>query len=145
MTAMSNAISDLDTLIASMQPELQPGVYVFACVPHDAMPSGAGIVATFREREGLTVVMEEGAARAAGIAPLFRAAWITLTVHSDLHAVGLTAAFARALGEANISCNVLAAAYHDHIFVPVDDGPRAIDTLIALQRHAAMLAPSSKP
>jgi uncharacterized protein len=142
---MSNAISNLDTLIASMQPELQPGVYVFASLPHDAALSGAGIVATFREREGLTVVMEESAARAAGISPLFRAAWITLTVHSDLHAVGLTAAFAHALGEANISCNVLAAAYHDHIFVPVEDGARAIDVLLALQRRAAMLTPSSKP
>jgi uncharacterized protein len=138
-------ISDLDTLIASMQPELQPGVYVFASLPHDAAVSGAGIVATFREREGMTVVMEEGAAQAAGIEPLFRAAWIALTVHSDLNAVGLTAAFARALGDANISCNVIAAAYHDHIFVPVDDAGRAIDALLALQKHAGMLAASSKP
>jgi uncharacterized protein len=142
---MSAPINDLDTLLASMQPELQPGVYVFACLPPDAPLTGARIVATFREREGLTVVMEEGAAHAAGIAPLFRAAWITLTVHSDLHAVGLTAAFARALGEANISCNVMAAAYHDHIFVPVEDGERALDTLAALQRRAAMLAPLPKP
>jgi hypothetical protein len=78
---------------------------VFASLPHDAAPGGAGIVATFREREGLTVVMEEGVALAAGVMPLFRAAWITLTVHSDLNAVGLTAAFARALGDAGISCN----------------------------------------
>ncbi|SAK97169.1 acetyltransferase [Caballeronia calidae] len=138
-------LRDLDTLIASMQPELQPGVYVFASLPHDAAVSGAGIVATFREREGLTVVMEEGAARAAGIEPLFRAAWITLTVHSDLNAVGLTAAFARALGDVNISCNVIAAAYHDHIFVPVDDAGRAMDALFDLQRRAGMLAASSKP
>ena len=138
-------ISDLDTLIASMEPELQPGVYVFASLPHDAVMSGARIVATFREREGMTVVMEEGAARAAGIEPLFRAAWITLTVHSDLNAVGLTAAFARALGAANISCNVMAAAYHDHIFVPVDDAARAMDALSDLQRRAGMLAASPKP
>lgn len=138
-------ISDLDTLIASMQPELQPGVYVFASLPHDAMVTGAGIVATFREHEGLTVVMEEDAARTAGIAPLFRAAWITLTVHSDLNAVGLTAAFARALGEANISCNVIAAAYHDHIFVPVEEGARAVRVLRDLQRSAGKLSPSSKP
>jgi hypothetical protein len=59
--------------------------------------------------------------------------------------VGLTAAFSRALGEADISCNVIAAAYHDHIFVPVDDAPRAMDALSALQRHAGMLAASSKP
>jgi hypothetical protein len=138
-------LRDLDTLIASMQPELQPGVYVFASLPHDAVTSGAGIVATFREREGLTVVMEERAAQAAGIATLFRAAWITLTVHSDLNAVGLTAAFARALGDANISCNVIAAAFHDHIFVPVDDGERAVDVLRDLQRTAGKLSASPKP
>ncbi|WP_250440711.1 ACT domain-containing protein [Caballeronia sp. AZ1_KS37] len=138
-------LRDLDTLIASMEPELQPGAYVFASLPHDAVASGAGIVATFREREGLTVVMEECAAQAAGVAPLFRAAWITLTVHSDLNAVGLTAAFARALGEANISCNVIAAAYHDHIFVPVEEGERAVEVLRDLQRAAGKLSASSKP
>ncbi|CCD40617.1 Uncharacterized protein conserved in bacteria [Candidatus Paraburkholderia kirkii UZHbot1] len=143
--SVSKPISDLDALIASMQPELQPGVYVFASLPHDAVFGGAGVVATFREREGMTVVMEEGAARAAGIEPLFRAAWITLTVHSDLNAVGLTAAFAHALGCANIICNVLAAAYHDHIFVPVDDAGRAMDALSDLQRRAGMLAASPKP
>ncbi|SAL81517.1 acetyltransferase [Caballeronia arvi] len=138
-------LRDLETLIASMEPELQPGVYVFASLPHDAAVSGAGIVATFREREGMTVVMEEEAAKAAAIAPLFRAAWITLTVHSDLNAVGLTAAFARALGDANISCNVLAAAYHDHIFVPVEDAGRAMDALRNLQRSAGKLSLSPKP
>ncbi|WP_244816328.1 ACT domain-containing protein [Caballeronia sp. Lep1P3] len=127
-------MKDLDTLIASMQPELQPGVYVFASLPHDAPLTGAGVVATFREREGVTVVMEEGAATAAGLTPLFRAAWITLTVHSDLDAVGLTAAFAGALGAAGISCNVMAAAYHDHLFVPFDDAGRAMDALLKLQQ-----------
>ncbi|MCG7399913.1 MULTISPECIES: ACT domain-containing protein [Caballeronia] len=138
-------LRDLDTLIASMEPELQPGAYVFTSLPHDAVASGAGIVATFREREGLTVVMEESAAQAAGVAPLFRAAWITLTVHSDLNAVSLTAAFARALGEANISRNVIAAAYHDHIFVPVEEGERAVEVLRDLQRAAGKLSASSKP
>ena len=40
---------------------------------------------------------------------------ITLTIHSSLTAVGLTAAFTTALGDAGISCNVVAAFYHDHI------------------------------
>jgi uncharacterized protein len=137
-------LRDLDTLIASMQPELQPGVVVFASVPHDEVVSGDSVIATFREREGMTVVMEECAAELAGIDVLFRAAWITLTVHSDLHAVGLTAAFASALGEAGISCNVMAAAYHDHIFVPFEDADRAMDALSKLQ-HAGMLAASRKP
>jgi uncharacterized protein len=138
-------LRDLDTLITSMEPELQPGVYVFASLPHDASIGHAGVVATFREREGMTVVMEEEAAKAANIAPLFRAAWITLTVHSDLNAVGLTAAFARALGESSISCNVIAAAYHDHIFVPFDDAARAMDALRNLQRAAGKLSLSPKP
>jgi uncharacterized protein len=138
-------LRDLDALIASMEPELQPGVYVFASVMQESAPASAHVIATFREREGLTVVMEENAARAAGLSPLFRAAWITLTVHSDLHAVGLTAAFATALGEAGISCNVMAAAYHDHLFVPADDAPRAMEALLSLQRRAGMLAASSKP
>ena len=47
----------------------------------------------------------------------FVAAWITLTVHSLLEAVSLTAAFSGALANEGISCNVVAAFYHDHIFV----------------------------
>lgn len=134
---MTRPISNLDVLLASMEPELQPGVYVFASVPLDASLEGIVAIGTFREKEGLTVIVEEGEASKAGLTPLFRAAWITLTVHSDLNAVGLTAAFARALGEANISCNVVAAALHDHIFVPVDDAGRALAALAALQQRAA--------
>jgi uncharacterized protein len=134
---MTRPISNLDVLLASMEPELQPGVVVFASVPLDASLQGIAAIGTFREKEGLTVIVEESEASKAGLTPLFRAAWITLTVHSDLNAVGLTAAFARALGEANISCNVVAAALHDHIFVPVDDAGRALAALAALQQRAA--------
>ncbi|WP_410505617.1 ACT domain-containing protein [Mucilaginibacter sp. SG538B] len=57
------------------------------------------------------------------------AAWITLTIHSSLEAPGLTAAFATALANENISCNVVAAYYHDHIFVAKKDAERAMLTL----------------
>jgi hypothetical protein len=60
---------------------------------------------------------------------MFRAGWITLTVNSDLQAVGLTAVFASALGKAGISCNVVAGAYHDHIFVPIERTSEAIKVL----------------
>ena len=58
------------------------------------------------------------------------------TVHSDLNAVGLTAAFASALGGAGISCNVVAGAYHDHLFVPVERADDAMRALRSLQRGA---------
>jgi uncharacterized protein len=59
----------------------------------------------------------------------FVAAWITLTVHSSLEAVGLTATFSKALAENNISCNVVAAYYHDHIFVDAKDAAKAMKIL----------------
>jgi hypothetical protein len=68
---------------------------------------------------------------------LFRAAWITLTVHSDLQAVGLTAAVATALAQSGISCNVVAAAFHDHIFVPVESAKEALSVLQQLQKSSS--------
>jgi hypothetical protein len=87
-----------------------------------------------REQEGLTLVVPEEQAVAAGVPVLFRAAWISLTVHSDLAAIGLTAAFSSALGGAGISCNVVAGAFHDHIFVPVEQAEHALAVLRTLQR-----------
>jgi len=133
---MSGPISDLTQLLRSMRPALNPGVYVFASVPLDTDVGALGSIATFREAEGLTIVVEERQAQRAGIRTLFRASWLTLTVHSDLQAVGLTAAVAAALTRANISANVIAAAFHDHIFVPVEDGEKALSVLQALQREA---------
>ena len=106
---------------------------MFASLPHDADISALEPLATFRESEGLTVVVAEGRAQQGGLNVLFRAAWITLTVHSDLQAVGLTAAVATALNRANISCNMIAAGYHDHLFVPVESADAAMKVLEDLQ------------
>ena len=131
---MSRPVSALDELLGSMRPMLDEGVYVFVSIPLGTATHGLDPIATFREAEGLTLILAEAQAQRAGLAALFRAAWITLTVHSDLEAVGLTAAVASALTDAGISCNVVAAAYHDHLFVPVESGPRALAVLQALQR-----------
>jgi len=133
---MSGAISNLAELLRSMQPVLNRGVYAFATLPAGGVPDRLVPIATFREREGLTLIVEEQQARDAGLAVLFRAAWITLSVHSELQAVGLTAAVATALAEVGISCNVVAAAYHDHLFVPVESADRAIAVLQVLQQRA---------
>jgi hypothetical protein len=128
------AISDLSQLLAGMEPSLREGVWVFGILPAGVPLDAEGIVASIREAEGMSVVMEEAAALRAGVLPVFRAAWITLTVHSDLEAVGLTAAFSAALGEAGISCNVVAGTHHDHLFVPVQ---KAADAMAALRKLQA--------
>jgi len=133
---MSHGETVLAELLRSMQPVLNPGVYVYAFVPPATELTGISCLATFREAEGLTVILEESEALRLGWPLLFRAAWLTLTIHSDLEAVGLTAAFATALAEAGISCNVVAAAYHDHIFVPIESGPAALAVLQTLQQDA---------
>ena len=56
----------------------------------------------------------------------FIASWISLTIHSSLEAVGLTAAFSKALADNGISCNVVAAFYHDHIFVDQKDAKKVM-------------------
>jgi hypothetical protein len=140
----SHVMRDLALLLQTLAPELNPGVQVFARLPLDADLAGLAPLASFREAEGLTVVLDEASAIRAGLPVLFRAAWITLAVHSDLAAVGLTAAVAGALAEAGIPCNVLAAATHDHLFVPVDSAQAAVARLQTLQRQAmdAVAAPA---
>lgn len=136
---MTRPIRDLDILIGTMQPELHEGVYCFATLAADTAVqlNAAEILASIVESEGLSVVVREETALKHGLPTDFRAAWITLNVHSDLAAVGLTAAFATALGQAGISCNVVAGNCHDHIFVPYGMADKAVQTLKDLQQNAA--------
>ncbi|MCB2152017.1 MAG: ACT domain-containing protein, partial [Rhodobacteraceae bacterium] len=61
-------------------------------------------------------------------------ACISLSVHSDLEALGLTAAFARALADAGLGANVIAGLHHDHILTSWDRREAALACLRALSR-----------
>ncbi|PRB49104.1 acetyltransferase [Pseudomonas sp. MYb2] len=128
--------TSLTTLLRSMSPQLNAGEYVFCTLPVGQLPSGVQIIGSFREEEGLTVILERSDAEQAGFSFDYVAAWITLNVHSALEAVGLTAAFATALGRAGISCNVIAGYYHDHLFVGQADAERAMQVLRDLAANA---------
>ena len=128
-----SASSNLSVLLHNMQPLLNQGVFVYTTVTHSSNLSQYTYIASFRETESITLIMAEEQALKAGLPILFRAAWITLSVHSDLQAVGLTAAVAGSLADAGISCNVVAATYHDHIFVPLADAQQAMQCLWELQ------------
>jgi uncharacterized protein len=131
------AISDLTLLLTQMRPELKSGRYAFVALPFGVSVDPSHIVASVREPEGLSLIMAEQTALDLGLPVAFTAAWITLTVHSDLAAVGLTSAFSRALADAGISCNVVAGVYHDHLFVPVEQAQQAMGALEALRRSIA--------
>jgi uncharacterized protein len=126
----------LTALLQQMHPERQPGAYVFCCRPDWNGWSPSDAILFFKEREGYTLIMEKDRADQLQMPYTFVAAWITLTVHSALEAVGLTAAFATALANAGISCNVVAAYYHDHLFVPVQDAEKAMAVLRSLAAGA---------
>ncbi|MCA1439656.1 ACT domain-containing protein [Ensifer sp. IC4062] len=125
--------TDLARLLAEMNPILQEGEFVYCTVEGDAASWLAlEPIGTFREAEGATLILERSRAEAAGLSygPVLRL--ITLSVHSALEAVGLTAAVSAALTRERISANVVAAYYHDHVFVPTADAERAVEALRGL-------------
>lgn len=135
------AIRDLDVLLASLHAERQPGAYAFCVLPPGVSPASVDAIGLFREREGVTAILRAETAAAMGLTVVFRAAWITLTVHSDLEAVGLTAAVAAALAAEDVSCNVVAAVHHDHLFVPIDRADAAMAALDRLQASSRRAPP----
>lgn len=124
--------TNLGNLLKDMKPELNAGEYVYCLARSKEQAHSLEPLLSFLEKEGVTMILPREKADSMNIPYTTICAWITLTVHSSLEAVGLTAAFSKALTEANISCNVVAAFYHDHIFVPLNDAQRAMQELIKL-------------
>ncbi|HEX4250968.1 MAG TPA: ACT domain-containing protein [Pseudonocardia sp.] len=123
---------DMGRLLAGMAPEWTPGEFVFVVSPSPGVPPGLHPVVTVAEDEGLTLVLPRSEADGAGLDYAYVAARITLRVHSDLAAVGLTAAVSAQLATGGISCNVVAGYHHDHLFVPADRAADALTLLRAL-------------
>jgi hypothetical protein len=109
---------DLSRLLAALDPRLHPERYGFATTSEPTLQDGD--FAIVREAEGLTLVRPD---------PSGEWARISLGVHSSLEAVGLTAALSSRLAEAGISANIVAALYHDHIFVQWDRREEALAAL----------------
>ncbi|MCB2215371.1 ACT domain-containing protein [Desulfofustis glycolicus] len=126
--------TELSRLLADLAPRLLAEKYVFYSLPHGSYGDGAELapVASFQEEEGLTLVVPERCAKEAHIAYSSVFCCITLTVHSSLTGVGLTAAVSTKLARRGISVNVVAAMYHDHLFVPADQAGRALAALAAV-------------
>lgn len=129
-----NGEKDLNILLKQMKPVLNSGEYVFASVLKSDIILRSDILFEFKEEEGITIVLEKNKADFLKIKYSFVCAWITLKIHSSLDAVGFTAAFSTALTKHNISCNVVAGFYHDHIFVDTKDAKKAMEILEHLSK-----------
>jgi hypothetical protein len=112
-------VSDLAGMLAAMAPVRDACRWSFVLV-EGAHPAEA--FAIIREAEGTTAIVPDAGGGFARI---------TLTVHSALEGVGLTAAVSGALADRGIACNVVAGFHHDHLFVP---WARAAEALEVLQR-----------
>ena len=126
-----HGLVDLSELLRGLQPEVRPGNFVMVSMNSEtSLPA----LARVEEDEGTSLVLERYKADAFRLEYTTVFAWITLTVHSSLNAVGLTAAVANTLATLSIPCNVLAGFHHDHLLVPSD---RVDDAMSALARLSA--------
>ena len=127
---------DLRALLRHMKPEMRPGTFVFCTLaPGEPVPAEIAPLLTFREQEGMTLVLPRDEAVRAKLRYAFPSRLITLTVHSALDAVGFLAAVTARLAEAGISVNAVSAYHHDHLFVPTE---RADEAMAALQDMSGM-------
>lgn len=135
---MGAPVHEREAMIGGMDPDLRPGIFHFCTIPDadagELLPQALG---SFREAEGLSLILPEALARARGCPLDDPMRQITLQVHSALGGVGLTAAVAGALAEAGIACNMVAARHHDHAFVPAARAEEALEALRALAAQAA--------
>ncbi|UVK42593.1 ACT domain-containing protein [Mesorhizobium sp. AR07] len=130
--------TDLKTLLATMTPELLAGTYVFVTLaPGVPVAENLEPVMIFREREGVTLIVTEDAAREAGLTASFRCRMVTLNIHSSLEAVGFLAAITTRLATAGMGVNPVSAFYHDHLFVPAERAEEALELLRRLATDSA--------
>ena len=127
--------TDLVQLIKGMTPILNKGDYIITSVENLSNIERHDTISEFKEREGYTIVIEQKKADELKLKYEFIASWITLDIHSSLEAVGLTAIFANELAKNNLSCNVIAGYYHDHIFINKDDSAKAMQVLTSLSEN----------
>lgn len=125
-----SGILDLEELLSSMDPVISDENFVFSTTNKKIQElCYLNPWAIIKENESTTIILSERNARENNIPFDCVFKRITLNVHSSLEAVGLTAAISNKLSEFNISANVVAGYYHDHVFVQKNKADKAAELL----------------
>ncbi|MFX0174457.1 MAG: ACT domain-containing protein [Candidatus Hodarchaeota archaeon] len=122
-------------LLELMKPKVIEGEYVFCTIsPQQYAKSKIKPLCTFYEKEGVTLIIKRTTAEQNSLPYSNVWGWITLTVHSDLTAIGFLATITSKLAKAGISVNVVSAYYHDHLFVPIEKTDLTMKLLLVLSK-----------
>lgn len=128
--------SNLKTLIREMKPQVVPGEFVFCSIREDELESLNLPKLVFQEPEGITIIVTKEVANQNGLS--YESTWglISLTVHSNLEAVGFLAVVTNHLAKAGVSVNAVSAYHHDHLFVPYGRTDEVVVLLNGLSKQA---------
>jgi hypothetical protein len=119
-----------------MEPSLADEEYVFLSMEDSRLTDlNIDALLTFKEEEGITLIVDKVTADSHNLEYMSTWSMITLSIHSDLEAIGFIARVASELAKEGISVNVVSAFYHDHLFVPYDEGQEAMEILQALSEN----------
>jgi hypothetical protein len=129
---VTDPIRDLATLVKKMHPILSTDTFVFLTLKDLSLLGSVSPRCLFQEEEGLSAILKRGDAKTAGLAeePTYR--MITLSVDSDLQAVGFLAIVTGVLANEDIPCNAVSAFHHDYLFVPEHAATRSMQLLTEL-------------
>jgi hypothetical protein len=126
-------ITDLNQTLKSIKVSCDDVQYGFASIDDETLVSRDNVLATFHENGRLAVIAPIEYLGSQNIDNEGPYAKLTIEVHTSLELVGLTAVMATKLAESGISANVVAAFYHDHVFVQYDLRHKATQLLESLE------------
>ena len=131
---MSQEKFELKDILGNLKPRILEGSFVFTTSNDELVHLMKTFkpIATFREEEGITLVISKDEADKFNIKydSLFRC--ISLGVHSSLNSYGLISSISSELTKKKISSNVFSGFYHDHIFVQADLVDTALQVINSL-------------
>ena len=106
------------TALNKLSLEVKQGEFVFCTISEFSMVlAEISPIGIFHEDEGTTLIISRLHANDADLKYDSVYKMITLTIHSDLNAIGFIAKITDRFAKKNIAVNVISAFHHDHLFV----------------------------